>query len=88
MGILTLKFRRWFRPAGCFRKRKLFSPNTATVHVHVTAVFGHRKRRLSNTLSRVKIFENGDSSYSCGQAKTEVFKDDHVTPRFKARFYI
>ena len=52
---------------------------------HVTGVFGHRKRRFLNTLSRVEIFENGDSSYSCGRAKTEVFKYDDVMPRFKAR---
>ena len=43
------------------------------------------KRRFSNTLSRVESFENGDLSYSCGQAKTEVFKYDYVMPRFKAR---
>ena len=57
--------------AGYFRKRRLFSrirlPST-------------RKRRLSNTLSRVEIFENGDLSYSCGRAKTEVFKYDGVMP--------
>ena len=28
----------------------------------------------SNTLFKVDTFENGDSSYSCGRAKTEVFK--------------
>ena len=28
---------------------------------HVSGVFGHRKRRFSNTLSRVESFENGDS---------------------------
>ena len=52
---------------------------------HVSGVFGHRKRRFSNTLSRVKIFENGDSSYSCGQAKTEVLEYDDVMPSFSAR---
>ena len=52
---------------------------------HVTGVFGHRKRRFSSTLSRVESFENGDSSYSCGRAKMEVFKYDDVIPRFKAR---
>ena len=31
---------------------------------HVTGVFEHRKRRFSNTLSRVEIFENADSSCS------------------------
>ena len=36
-------------------------------------------------LSRVESFENGDSSYSCGGAKTEVFKYDDVMPWFKAR---
>ena len=41
---------------------------------HATGVFGHQKRGFSNTLSRVEIFENGDSSYSYGLAKTEVFK--------------
>ena len=51
---------------------------------HVSSVFGHRKRRFPNTLSRVGSFENGDSSYSCGQAKTEGFKYDDVMPRFKA----
>ena len=33
----------------------------------------------------MEIFENGDSSYSCGRAKTEVFKYDDVMPRLKAR---
>ena len=36
-------------------------------------------------LSRVESFENGDSAYSCGGAKTEVFKYDDVMPWFKAR---
>ena len=36
-------------------------------------------------LSRVEIFENGDLSYSCGRAKTEVFKYDDIMPRFKVR---
>ena len=49
---------------------------------HVTGVFGQRKRRFTNTLSRVESFENGDSSYSSGRAKTEVFKYDDVMPRF------
>ena len=53
--------------------------------LHVTGVFGHRKRRFSNTLSRVESFENGDSSYSCGRVKTEVFKYDDVMSRIKAR---
>ena len=44
-----------------------------------------RKRKFSNTFSRVEIFENGDLSYSCGRAKTEVFKYDDVMPRFEAR---
>ena len=54
---------------------------------HVTGVFGHRKRRFSNTLPTVESFENGDSSYSyaCGRLKTEVFKYHDVMPRFKAR---
>ena len=52
---------------------------------HVTGVFGHRKRRFSKTLSRVESFENGDSSYSCGRAKTEAFKYDDVMSRLKAR---
>ena len=52
---------------------------------HVTGVFGHQKRRFSNTLSRAKTFENGDASYSCGRAKTDVFKYDDVMPMFKAR---
>ena len=30
-------------------------------------------------------FENGDVSYSCGRAKTEVFKYDEVMPGFRAR---
>ena len=51
---------------------------------HVTGVFGHRKRNFSNTLSRVESFEIGDVSYSCGRAKTEVFKYVDVIPRFKA----
>ena len=33
----------------------------------------------------MESFENGDSSYSCGRAKTEVFKYDDVMSRFKAR---
>ena len=32
----------------------------------------------------MESFENGDSSYSRGRAKTEVFKYDDVMPRFKA----
>ena len=40
-----------------------------------------RKRKFSNTFSRVEIFENGDLSYSCGRA----FKYDDVMPRFEAR---
>ena len=44
-----------------------------------------RKRRFSNTLSRVESFENGDSSYSCGRAKMEVFKYDDIMLRFKGR---
>ena len=31
----------------------------------------------------MEIFENGDSSYSRGRAKTEVFKYDDVMPGFK-----
>ena len=50
---------------------------------HATGVFGYQKRRFSNTLSRVETFENGDVSYSCGRAKTEVLKYDDVMPRFK-----
>ena len=38
---------------------------------------------FSNTLSRQESFENGDSLYSCGRAKTEVFKYDDVVPRFR-----
>ena len=53
--------------------------------VHVTGVFGHQERRLSNTLSIVETFENRDVSYSCGRAKTEVFKYDDALPRFRAR---
>ena len=30
--------------------------------------------------ARVENFENGDVSYSCGRAKTEVFKYDDVMP--------
>ena len=33
----------------------------------------------------MESFENGDSSYSCGRAKTEAFKYDDVIPRLKAR---
>ena len=33
----------------------------------------------------MESFENGDSLYSCGRAKTEAFKYDDVMPRFKAR---
>ena len=36
-------------------------------------------------LSRKESFENGDSSYSSGRAKTEGFKYDDVMPRFMAR---
>ena len=31
----------------------------------------------------MESFENGDSSYSCGRLKTEVFKYDDVMSRFK-----
>ena len=34
----------------------------------------------------METFENGDVPYSCGRAKTEVFKQDEVIPRFRARF--
>ena len=33
----------------------------------------------------METFENGDSSFSCGRSKPEVFKYDNVMPRFKAR---
>ena len=33
----------------------------------------------------MESFENGESSYSSGRAKTEVFKYDDVMPRFMAR---
>ena len=51
---------------------------------HITGLFGHQKRRFSNTLSRVESFENGDSSHSCGWAKTETSKYDDVLPRFRS----
>ena len=51
----------------------------------VLGVFGHRKRRFSNTLSWMESFEYDYSSHSCGRAKTEIFKYDDVMPRFKAR---
>ena len=41
---------------------------------HIAGVFGHQKRRFPSTLSRVEIFENGDLSYLCGRANTEVFE--------------
>ena len=54
-------------------------------HPHVTGIFGHQNQRFSNTLFRVDSFENGsDLSYSCGWAKTEVFKYDDVVSRFQA----
>ena len=34
----------------------------------------------------MESFENGDSLYLCGRAKTEAFKYDDVMPRFKGRF--
>ena len=54
---------------------------------HVAGIFRYRKQtlRFSNTLSRVETFENGNLSYLCGWAKTEVFKYDDVMPRFWAR---
>ena len=52
---------------------------------HLTGVFGHQKRRFSNTLSRVESTENRVASYSCGRAKTEVFKYDDDMPRFTTR---
>ena len=54
-------------------------------HAHVAGVFRHRKRRFSNTLSRVETFENGDLTYSSGRANTEVFNYDDIMPRFQAR---
>ena len=36
-------------------------------------------------LSRVKIFENEDLSYSCGRAKTKVFKDDDALPHIQSK---
>ena len=62
--------------AGYFGKRRLFFSEYG-YRPHVSGVFGHQKQRFSNTLSKVESFENGDSSYSCGRAKTrEVFKYD------------
>ena len=80
--IQNVKFHRLlaFRPgphvAGYFRKRRLFSPNTTTENA------GFKTRSPG---WRVENFKNGDSSYSCGRVKTEVFKCDDVMPRFKAR---
>ena len=70
--------------AGYFGKRRLFFSECG-YRPHVSGVFRHRKQRFSNTLSSVESFENGDSSHSCGRAKTEAFKYDDVMPRFKAR---
>ena len=70
--------------AGYFGKRRIFFSEYGYLS-HVSGVFGHQNRRFSNTLSRVESFENGDSSYSCGRAKSEAFKYVDVKPRFKAR---
>jgi hypothetical protein len=43
---------------------------------HVNGVFGNRKWRFSKTLFRVEVFENVVFVFTCGRAKTEVFKDD------------
>ena len=48
---------------------------------YVTGAFCHQKRGVSNTLSTVETFENGDLLYSCGRVNTEVFKYDDVLPR-------
>ena len=47
-------------------------------------VFGHRKRRFSNTLCRVESFENGDSPYLCGRAKTETHFRFQKSPLWRA----
>ena len=80
----TMKLRPRPHVAGYFEKRETFSSEYGYLP-HVSGVFGHRKRRFSNTLSRVESFENGDSSYSCTRAKTVTFKYDDVMPKLKAR---
>ena len=60
--------------AGYFRKRRFFSSRSHRFRTPKTEVL----------LSRQEIFENGDLLYSCGRAKTEVFKYDDVMPRFHA----
>ena len=52
--------------AGYFRKRIIFFSEYG-YHPHEASVFGDRKRRFSNALSRVEIFENGNLSYSCAR---------------------
>ena len=69
--------------AGYFRKRIIFFSEYG-YHPHEAGVFGDRKRRFSNALSRVEIFENGNLSYSCARPNTEGFKYDDIMPRFQA----
>ena len=59
----------------------LFYPFLPSVHTNTIENGGLclRKRRFSQTLSRVKVFENGGSASLCGRAKTEVFENDYVT---------
>ena len=78
--ILTV-FKTPFTRSRVFSKTEVFFSEYG-YRPHVAGVFRHRKRRFSNTLSRVDTFENGDFSYSCGRAKTEVFKYDDIMPRF------
>ena len=54
---------------GYFGKRRIFSPNTATVHTY-PAFSGTENGDFQIRSPGWKSFENGDSSYSCGRAKT------------------
>ena len=66
---------KWVSFGGSLRSRTITSgfSNTKT-RPHVTGVFGHQKRRFSNTSPEER----------CGRTKTEVFKydDDDVMPWF------
>ena len=58
-------------------KMGIFSSGLA-YRPHLSGENGHRKRPFSKTLSRMEIFENADSSFTCGRTKTVVFEYDDV----------
>ena len=59
----------------CFWKRIFFSPVWSTVHMYPVKTVTENAS-FSNTLWRVKSFENAGFSFACGRTETEVFEYD------------